>query len=261
MSEPVAPTKRRRLPSTRWMVALVVVVLVVTVLPRLFLWEQGSARRQADGVVDSTAVALAAITAEHRHDSAAALVRLVDGQVGSSVLDASTDIDGRGTTVVVQLEASAGNGGLSGQASVVTCFAYDVRRTGPAPSATAIGCPSSPPLVLPSPPPSPSLSDLGQTVPAAINALPAPARSDLAAVRAAVAGVVKTPGASIDATDEDGVIGLSVRRGRGSSLQCDFIRLAPTVQIWTVATIEAQPGEGGCTADDAARGLDQEPPH
>jgi hypothetical protein len=251
-----------RRPFVVWVIAGILLVAVLGVmLPVLLIFQQGSSARQANGNVNSTALALAEILANYRHGSATALARAVDEQVPQSVLEAADDRHHRGATLIVRLSSNVDGGGLSGDASVTSCFRYDILLTGALPNPTEVPCPDSGPEVLPSLPPPPSLGDLTHSVPVAINALPMSERSNLAAVRSAVAGAVSVPEATITATATGSAIGIAVSLRQALPSECFFVRVTSAVQTWSALPVQSQPGEGGCTAEDAALGLDREPPH
>lgn len=57
----------------------------------------------------------------------------------------------------------------------------------------------------------------------------------------------------------DGVLGVALREGPG---ECLFARVRfGTVQVWKPARIQVMPGEGVCSASEAAYGFAQRPPH
>jgi len=91
--------------------------------------------------------------------------------------------------------------------------------------------------------------------------LPTPEQSDPVVVRNVVASTVKVRQVTITATDIDGSVGVAISLPRTEPSQCVLVRVNPRIDLWYPPAVLFQPGEDGCTAYDAAMGLEMEPPH
>ncbi|MFG1951769.1 hypothetical protein [Micromonospora sp. NPDC048830] len=78
-------------------------------------------------------------------------------------------------------------------------------------------------------------------------------------VRAALAGMDLDPLFAQQVTAAGGVVGVALR---GSQYDCLLARVdGERVEVWRPSRVQLAPGELSCTADVAARGLGQRPPH
>ncbi|MFF3664022.1 hypothetical protein [Microtetraspora malaysiensis] len=86
-----------------------------------------------------------------------------------------------------------------------------------------------------------------------------PRKLDLVAAERVVLGLDLDPRIREDVRQINGVIGVAVREGPGS---CLFARVKPPeVEVWHPSPIQVMPGEGECSAAEAANGYAQRPPH
>ncbi|MEO3780286.1 helix-turn-helix domain-containing protein [Micromonospora sp. B11E3] len=78
-------------------------------------------------------------------------------------------------------------------------------------------------------------------------------------VRAALAGLDLDPLIIQQVAAVDGVVGVALR---GSQYDCLLARVdGERAEVWRPSRVQLAPGELSCTADVAARGLGQRPPH
>jgi hypothetical protein len=86
-----------------------------------------------------------------------------------------------------------------------------------------------------------------------------PKTVDLAAARRAVQALDLDDRIGQDVAEFHGVIGVALREGPG---RCLFARVrAAGVEVWWPSRIQVMPGEGSCSAAEAAYGYAQRPPH
>jgi hypothetical protein len=241
------------------LVSLLVLAIVAILLVGVHALHSNSAEGQAADAVQNEAFEVSNILADRLNQgSATDLARAVDQSMGDVVLAARGEVRHGGAHVLVRLSATRETSGAFSEdetATVTRCFLYDVVMYY-APVADEVGCPNESPLFIPSPP---TLGDLTQNVPAAISALPAPEQLEPTLVRSVVASTVRVPQAKITATEVDGTVGVAV--SLSDPLQCVLIRVNPRIELWYPPAVLSQPGEDGCTAYDAAMGLEMAPPH
>jgi len=141
----------------------------------------------------------------------------------------------------------------------VRCYEYELRRSVDELGPHRIDCPEGPALSLGPPPPVTTLpAGVDDALRRELESLDADRLSEAAVLRAARAVAGAAP--VVDVATHDGVIGVVVGDG---ALQCvaGSVHSDGVVAVWRVPEVVAQPGELGCSASAAARGLGTRHPH
>lgn len=124
-------------------------------------------------------------------------------------------------------------------------------------------CPDGPPIVYDPLPPAPQLPTIEQ-LKAALPNVAAGGVADEAEVRAALARLALDPRVRIDVASRNGEVGLTLlaRDEEQHTKDCRFAHVKPgATLVWRPATVQLQPGELSCAADEALRELGVQPPH
>jgi hypothetical protein len=244
-----------RLPWTILGSGVVVVILLGVLIAAVSHTSGGASGDDPNARLSTDAQSVAYVLGNDVQDrSATGLARAVDSSWANTVLVARGDVSRGGVTLVVRLTAN-GQSEVGDVISATGCFDYLVQRYD-APPFQMVPCPHTAPLVVP---PVPTLPDLTDSAPAAIAALPPADRLSPDAIRDAVARLA--PGASVTVTTDDGAIGVALSVPSAQPVECELIRLDHGIQVWFPPAVLAQRGADGCTAQDAALGLETEPPH
>ncbi len=187
--------------------------------------------------------------------------RVVGGEPGQGtaieVLTAEGDRE-RGRIVLRITEHRERSGIEAEPTEVVRCYEYLLRRSIDDLRPDRLDCPDADPIELAPPTTSESLSGVHDALRSGLEALD-PTQRDEAAVRQ-VARSAGGDARRVEVATHDGVIGIAVGDGDGT---CIAGSVGPdgAVEVWTVPRVLAQPGEVGCSAEAAARGLGQRDPH
>jgi hypothetical protein len=215
---------------------------------------------EAERGADARAERAGIVMARERNGTAADMARRVEGTSSSSgtridVLVAEGDrVEGRivlRITEVVELGPAPRE-----DEGTVRCYEYELDRSIKEPS--AIPCPDGDPIELPPPTTIPRLPDgLEEALRTALVGL-GPERTTESAVLE-VATRIAGSATVIEVAREGDVIGVVV--GNGDDECVSALIDADGVQVWWVPPVMAAPGELGCSAQSAARGEGQSPPH
>jgi hypothetical protein len=117
----------------------------------------------------------------------------------------------------------------------------------------SVACPGNAPINTPIDPALPGGTD--QTLQTALASTPV----DEAKVRAAVAALILPPGIVRDVRAYSGGVAVALHGGR---YDCVMALRTPTgVRVWRPQSVQIEPGEGGCTAQQATTEYMQHPPH
>jgi hypothetical protein len=225
------------------------------------------AERDAAAVADDAAAAVALRLNRHlpTGDALDVVGAAVHGTDGVEILRADGDVgDDAGAVVVLRVtghvEAQGGAGIIESdrpEATVVRCYRLRVHVWGgDSLEPPSVACPSGDALDLPVPVPP---ADPGPAEEARLAEVLA-STGDPEAVRATLAAELGDA-FRVEAVDVEGAVGVLI--GPSSGPGCLLGRRLPdgSVEVWTPPRILMEPGEGGCSADGAARGEAQHPPH
>ncbi|NJC83863.1 hypothetical protein [Planosporangium mesophilum] len=162
-----------------------------------------------------------------------------------------------GVTLVIRVHGRAPKMGrdkhADGWVDVPVCYRLVWNRDPGQTVRGSVACPGNAPINTPVDPALPG--DTDQTLQTALASTPV----DEAKVRAAVAALTLPSGIVRDVTAYSGGVAVALHGGR---YDCVMALRTPTgVRVWRPQSVQLEPGEGGCAAQQATSEYMQHPPH
>ncbi len=211
---------------------------------------------------DERAERAGTVMARVRDGSAADMARrVVGGEPGQGTAIEVLTADGdrsHGRIVLRITEHREASGFDTEPTEVVRCYEYLLRRSIDDLEPEHVDCPDAAAIELGPPPTTVSLTGIDEELRRGLEALDPASRDEPSVLEVATSAAGDAP--VVEVATHEGVVGVAIGDGDDT---CIAASVGPdgAVDVWVVPRVLAQPGEVGCSADAAARGLGQRHPH